>query len=432
VHDNGREEQIETLRSLRLSRAAAFRKEIVPHFRYVFQSGFGLFVSAILFTAFIWYTDLIKAVPTHWPADLIGVIVITLAAVRAPLRTYFRSADEVFLLPMERQVLQGIIRPGLNTAITFAVIRTLFVFVLYWPIYSRSPVTAEFAQEHSLVGLAIVMVLIAGLNVYAGWRERLPAVRGWRFSLKVVRWLLTGLVVMALLLKPILFAIPLLLLVIVLIHYIGKIPSQHAVPWEKLIAEEDRVRQRWMAFLSWFVDVPTETSKPVRRKWISWLGDHYLWQHRWSWHYLYAKAFLRGETFGAFLRWVVIASAIIVVSENVWADAAIYFVAIMICGLQLSELRRVRFMETAATLPMKPERRLVAAAAIARATGIISVLLMGLVGIIELLIRGVATNTGGGIGRGFELWIPMIIVGLLWCGWWIPRKISKFTDEDDL
>ncbi len=95
------DEQRAFLHSLRRERTAAFRKEIVPYFRYVFQSGFGLFASAIFFTLLIGYMDLIKAVPADWPAKWVGAFVLSLSALRAPLRTYFRPADSVFLLAME-------------------------------------------------------------------------------------------------------------------------------------------------------------------------------------------------------------------------------------------------------------------------------------------------------------------------------------------
>ena len=211
----------------------------------------------------------------------------------------------------------------------------------------------------------------------------------------------------------------------ILVWLLWRIPSQHAVPWEKLIAEEEAVRRRWMSFLGWFVDVPSETSKPLRRRWISWLGDRYLGQQR-AWHFLYAKAFLRGETFGAFSRWVVLSSIIIVVSDNKLAGAIIYGVSILIVGLQLSELRRVRFVETAETLPIAPEGRLVAAAAISRMAGMVAVSILVVVGILTVSL-GIS-----GTGSGLDIWLPLLIVGLLWCGWWIPRKIAKFADEDDL
>jgi ABC-2 type transport system permease protein len=437
VRDQGQGEQLDFLRSLRQSRVAAFRKEIVPHFRYVFQSGFGLFASAIFFTVLVWYVDLIKDVPVNWPADVVGVAVISLAAMRAPLRTYFHSADPVFLLAMEGRVLQAYVGPAVRSAIGAAVIPMLAVFAIYAPIYVRSPITEGVAHTRSLLILAVLLAIITGCNVYGGWRERRPASGQWRLVLRVVRWLLTIVTVAALLLKPLLFAIPLMLLSIAVVWLMSRIPVQHALPWEKLIGEEEAIRRRWMSFLGWFVDVPTETSKPARRRWIAWIGNYLLWQHRWAWHFLYAKVFLRGETFGAFWRWFVLSAVIIVVSGNVIADAVIYGIVILIGGLQLSELRRIRFVETAATLPIAPEGRLVAAAAIARTAGVSMAILLALIGICTV---GLGT-AGAGVevsGTGWipmlrlDVWLPLLAAGLLWCGWWMPRRMAKYSEDDEI
>jgi ABC-2 type transport system permease protein len=439
VHDQGQgeQEQIDFLRTLRQSRVAAFRKEIVPHFRYVFQSGFGLFASAIFFTVLVWYVDLIKVVPVNWPADVVGVVVISLAAMRAPLRTYFRSADPVFLLAMEGRVLLAYVGPAVRSAIRAAVIRMLVVFTIYAPIYVRSPITEGVAHTRSLLILAVLLAIVAGCNVYGGWRERRLAIGQWRLALRAVRWVLTMITVAALLLKPLLLAIPLMLSCIAVGLLLSRIPAQHALPWEKLISEEETMRRRWMSFLGWFVDVPTETSKPTRRRWIAWIGDYLLWQHRWTWHFLYAKVFLRGETFGAFWRWFVLSGVIIVVSGNVMADAVIYGIAILIGGLQLSELRRIRFVETAATLPIAPEGRLVAAAAIARSAGVVAATLLVLIGICTVGL-GSAGAGGEAAGTGWlamlrlDVWMPLLAAGLLWCGWWMPRRMAKYSEDDEI
>lgn len=437
MRDQGQGEQLVFLRSLRQSRAAAFRKEIVPHFRYVFQSGFGLFASAILFSVLVWYIDLIKDVPEEWPADAVGVLLISLAAIRAPLRTYFRSADPVFLLAMESRLLQAYVGPALRSAIWAGVIRTLAVFAIYSPIYVRSPITENIAHTRSLVILAVLIAIVAGINVYGGWKERRPASGQWRLTLRMVRWLLTFITVAALLLKPLSLAISLMLLCMAVVWLMSRIPAQHALPWEKLIGEEEAVRRRWMSFLGWFVDVPSETSKPARRRWIAWIGNYLLWQHRWSWHFLYAKVFLRGETFGAFWRWFVLSAVIVVVSGNVLADAIIYGIAILIGSLQLSELRRVRFVETAATVPIPPEGRLVAVAAIARAAGVSMAVLLTLIGICTV---GLGTAGAGGETSvtgwlaiwHLEMWLPLLAAGLLWCGWWMPRRLSRYSEEDEV
>jgi ABC-2 type transport system permease protein len=222
-----------------------------------------------------------------------------------------------------------------------------------------------------------------------------------------------------------------MLLCMAIVALLWRIPARHALPWEKLIDEEAAVRRRWMAFLGWFVDVPSETAKPARRRWIAWAGDLLAWQHRRAWHYLYAKVFLRGETFGALWRWVVLAGIVLIVSGNRLADAIIYGIAILVSGLQLSELRRVRFVETAATVPIAAENRLAGAAAIARTAGLGVALLLGLVGMLTAGWGAAGIGESASAATHLKTWLPLLAAGLLWCGWWIPRKIAKFVDEEE-
>ncbi|WP_372637827.1 ABC transporter permease [Cohnella sp.] len=425
---NAHGEQGDFLHSLRRERAAAFRQEIVPYFRYVIQSGFGLFASAIFFATLIWYTDLIKAVPDDWPSKWVGAIVLSLAALRAPLRTYLRPADPIFLLAMENRVLGQYIGGALRRAIFAGVLRTLVVFALYAPIYIRSPQTAGLADAHPPVILAALFALLAGYNVYAGWRERRAAARFWRIGLKAFRLLLTVAAVTALLLKSLASSILLAAVCMVLLALLWRLPAQHALPWERLIEEEASSRRKWMGFLSWFVDVPSETAKPSYRRWIAWVGNLIPWSKRWAWHYLYVKVFLRGDTFGALWRWIIVTCIVVAVSGSALADAIAFGVSLVVCGLQLSELKRVRFVETADTLPLPPQGKLAAAASVARWSGIAAVAAIGAV--------GPATAGLGGSGAGealrLDYWLAAIAFGLLWCGWWMPRKIAKFRDEDDL
>jgi len=428
VGKSAHEERRDFLRSLRRERAAAFRQEIVPYFRYVFQSGFGLFSSAVFFAALIWYTDLIKAVPEDWPSKWVGVAVVSLAALRAPLRTYLRPADSVFLLAMESRVLGDYLSTALRAAIIAGAIRGLAVFALFAPIYVRSPQTAGLADTHPVAAIALLFAAIAGLNVYGGWRERRMATRLWRNGLRIARTLLTVASVAALLLKPLAAAIPFAVISMVVLALLWRLPAQHALPWDKLIEEEAGIRRKWLAFLSWFVDVPTETAKPAYRRWISWAGDLVPWRKSQAWTYLYAKTFLRGETFGALWRWTLVTCFVVAVSGSALADAIVYGVSILVCGMQLSELKRVRFVETADTLPIPPEAKPAAAATIARLSGIVAALMIG---VAVLATAKLGAADGAGAFR-LDYWLTAFVFGLLWCGWWVPRKIAKHKDEDEL
>ncbi|XID95724.1 ABC transporter permease [Paenibacillaceae bacterium WGS1546] len=423
MRDRERDEQAGFLRGLRRDRAAAFRKEIVPYFRYVFQSGFGLFVSAALFALYLGYTELIRDVPPDWPVKTVGVALLSLAAIRAPLRTYLRPADTVFLLPMEPRVLDAYIRPARTKAIAVAAIRALALFALFAPLYVRAPQTAGLAEARPLALVAILLAIVAGGNVYGGWLERRLADRSWRLAIRLARWGLTIVVVAALLLRPMSLALPFMLLCAAAFALLHRLPTRHALPWERLIDEEAAARRRWTAFLGWFVDVPTESAKPARRSWIAWAGDRLPWSRDRAWHYLYAKAFLRGDTFGALWRWVLLTGFVLALTESALASAIVYGVSVVVIGLQLSELRRIRFVETADTVPLRAEDRYAAAAAIARTAGLASAVALGAAGL-------AMTRFGSSEAIGSE-WLAVIAFGLIWCGWWMPRRIAKSRIDDE-
>ncbi len=415
-------EQAAFLRGLRQSRAASFRGEIVPYFRYVFQSGFGLFVSACFFAALIWYTDLIKAVPEDWPVRTVGITAVSVAAIVAPLRTYMRAADTVFLLPMESQLIRHYIGPAIRSAIVAGAGRSLVVLALYLPIYMRSTAIEGVAHD-SPVELAVLVLLVAiigGANAYAGWRERQVVAAGWRTGLRVVRWGLTVTAVAAILLKPFYGSIPFALLCAVIPWLLWRLAQRHALPWERLIQEEEATRRRWTGFLSWFVDVPTESAKAYQRKWAAWLGDKIAWRQSRAWHYLYAKTFLRSETFGAFFRWYVVMAVVVIVSDHEVADTVIYAIALLVGGMQLSELKRVRFVETADALPIAAKDRLPAAAGIARVAGLTAGLALAVIA---------AATAGGEFSPTLDLCV--LAAGLLWAGWLIPRRIAKPAEDAD-
>lgn len=410
------------LRELRQSRAASFRGEIVPYFRYAFQSGFGLFASACFFAALVWYVDLIKAVPENWPVRTVGVAALSIAAIVAPLRTYMRAADTVFLLPMESQLIGHYIGPAIRSAIVAGVGRSLLILALYLPIYIRSTALDGTAHERpgEIVVLTLLVALIGGLNAYGGWRERQLAAVAWRLALRAVRWALTVAVVSVLLLKPLYGAIPFLLLCAAIPWLLWRLPKRHALPWERLVQEEEAVRRRWMGFLSWFVDVPTEPAKAYRRKWIAWAGDKIGWRQSRAWHYLYAKTLLRSETFGAFFRWFLTMAVVVAASDNKIADAVIYAFALLVGGLQLSELKRVRFVETADALPVAAEGRLPAAAGIARVCGLTAAAALAVV---------TAATANGEFNPMVDT--AVLAAGLLWTGWLIPRRIARSSEDVD-
>lgn len=408
-----------SLGELRKRRAALFRGETFPYFRYVFQSGFGLVASAIAFTIVIGYVRLLREVPVAWPSGLVGVCLLTAAALSVPVRTYMQQADTVFLMPLERRVMDDYLQPYLRRSIAGGVVRTLLIFALYAPLYVSAPLTEKAAEARPLALLVVLLAGIAAWNGFAGWRERTMPYAVHRVSFSAARWGLTATAVAGLLLGPIVpaavFAIAGPALAAVLWRFV---PSQY-VPWEALVRGEAAARRRWFRFLSLFVDVPEAPSRPAKRSWLAWLPQRMRWERGAAWFYMYGLVFIRGETFGAFYRLTIVGCLLLVVADGFAADVAIYAIVLLALGMQLTELGRLRFAEAAFLTPADPSERSPAASTVGRIAGLSAAIVLGAIGLVPW-------------AGTFPYWcVAAAAASLWWTGWRIPRSIARRISGED-
>ncbi|MBB6679822.1 ABC transporter permease [Cohnella lubricantis] len=191
----------ERLRKQQGERAAAWRGEIYPYFRYVLQSGFGLVLGGIGITLVMGYIRMLREMPADWPSDIVGVACLTLIALYTPLRTYAQPADTVFALPLESAMMGSILRPQLRGAMITSALRMAAAFCVYAPIYARAPATAAEADARSLALLGLTLALLGAWNARAAWDERRIAAGGWRIGLRAARYAAVLLMTIGLLLR---------------------------------------------------------------------------------------------------------------------------------------------------------------------------------------------------------------------------------------
>lgn len=409
------------LAALRKDRAASFRKDVFPYFRYVMQSGFGLLLAAAAFAGIIGYAELLQDVPERLPAGWIGAVAIAIVAIWSPLRTYMGRADTVFLLPMEGGVVRHYLQPALRQAAAASALRVLAVYLAYIPLYGKAPATIESAQDRPLWLIGLLFAVIAVWNIAGGWFERRTENMALRWMLRAARIAATFLLAWSLLNGPLVPALGVSAGCMLLLAVIWRAVRMVRLPWERLIREEMRTVRRWRRFLSWFVDVPTEADRPARRSWAAWLGDRLPWKRERAWHYWYAKTFARGETFGAWFRWQLVIGIVLVVVNNRTADWVVYAIGFAVGGIQLTELASIRMDVSLQALPVGQDQRRAAAAAVARTAGVAgTVLLWGVAALPHGLAQAVSWTS-----------LALLAAGLGWNGWLIPRRIAKPRDEDD-
>ncbi|WP_217592179.1 ABC transporter permease [Cohnella sp. GbtcB17] len=420
--DPVREEKPRGLGDWRRERASAFRREMFPYLRYVAQSGFAMLLAAIGITLLAGYAGLLSDMPPTWPADVVGVALVFFASIYTPLRSYLQPADTVFLLPAESGVLTANLYPALRRSALFGALRALIVFVIFAPLYAKAPVTAEAAPAKSAewAALAAAIALVAGWNTYAAWQERRAVSATARLALRFARWTAVLLAAAALLTKPLPLAAGFALLVAAAVSTAAMLTPRHRLPWDRLIAEESAARRRWLAFLGWFVDIPTEAPPAASRAWIAWIADRVPRNRRFAWHFLYAKTFLRGEAFGAFWRWCVLMVVIALFARSTAVDVMVYVVGMVVGGLQLTELGRIRFAEHASVVPLSPDGRQAAASAVVRVAGLAAAALLWLV--------AWAPHAAGSP----VWWLIALALALVWTGWLLPGRLAAKDEEEEL
>ncbi|MDI4644376.1 ABC transporter permease [Cohnella hashimotonis] len=420
--DPVQEEKLREARDWRRERASAFRREMFPYLRYVAQSGFAMLLAAIGITLLAGYAGLLSDMPQAWPADVVGVALLFFASIYTPLRSYLQPADTVFLLPAESRVLSANVLPALRSAAFFGALRALVVFIIFAPLYAKAPVTADAAPSEPAgwAALAAAIALLAAWNTYAAWQERRAVSATARLALRFARWTAVLLAAAALLTKPLLLAAGFALLAAAAVSTAALLTPRHRMPWDRLIAEEGAARRRWLSFLGWFVDIPTEEPPAASRAWIAWVADRVPRSKRFAWHFLYAKTFLRGEAFGAFWRWCTVMAVIALFARSTAVDAMVYIVGIVVGGLQLTELGRIRFAEHASVVPLSPEGRNTAASAVVRSAGLAAAALLW-------LIAWVPHAASSPIW-----WLIALALALAWTGWLLPRRLAARDEEEEL
>jgi len=416
------------LRELTRQRAAAFRKELFPYIPYVLQSGLGLVAVGAILAASACYTKLLADPPSGWTLHVAAAAVLVLAAIRAPMRTYLLPADAVFLLPIEREALGAVVRPALRASQVRGAIRTLAAFALYAPLYIRSPATEAAAPAHPWPLLALLLAALGSWNGWAAWQEKRPPSAPWRFGLRCARWAATALSAAALLYRPLPLSAPLAAASLLAVSLAHRLPAKHRLPWERLAAEEAAARRRWYRAFSWFVDIPWQDTRPARRGWIAWTAERIPWRTGSSWTYLYAKTLLRGESFGAYWRWTAVIALLLLYARPASVDLALYLVGVWVGGLQLTELRRVRFPEYARVVPQNRERRRRARAAVVRAVGLAGTLLLWLAAALPAAGSGAGLSSAQANDAGLRL--AALAVGALWSGWLVPRRTTRIGEDE--
>lgn len=334
------------LRELRNQRKSNFWSKILPFMPYVFQSGVLVLFLLLIIAFSAWYTAFLNDVPSDLPIQWLMLLLLAPLTVNSGFRTYIQPADVVFLLPQENRM-QQYFRSIYRSGVIYKLIGLYIVLLVLWPLYLHSGNEAQGA--HPLWLILLVLCLLKVLSAYGAWQELRITTQRARIGYRLLRWCVVILMLAAWLWQPAWKSSLFMLLVSVNYVLALRFPMKHAVPWENLIQNEKSGAAKVMMILGWFVDVPAEGQKVIRRRWLSAVGNRMTWTRETSYRYLLIKTFVRSELLGIMIRLGVLGVILVGWNGSTWFGTGIYLLFIFLTGTQLTSLRYVHSDSPAAS-----------------------------------------------------------------------------------
>lgn len=322
------------LRALYRRRRALFWSKVLPYLPYVLQSGVAvlLLILSIAFAA--WYTAFLRDLPPDLPIRWIMLLLLGPLTVHAGFRTYLQPADILFLLPQESKM-NSYLTPAFRNGLIYKLPGLVIALLLIWPLYLRSE-----GVLHPLWLMLLVLVLLKVLSTYGAWQELRIASSRARTGYRWLRWCFILLLVAAWLWQPAWKSALFMLLISLNYVLLLRFPLKHTVPWDHLIALERSGAARTMLVLGWFVEVPADGQKVIRRRYLSAVGNRLPWNSAEAYRYLLIKTFTRSELLGIVARLILLGMVLTGWNDQSWLGAALYLLFVFLIGTQLASLRQ--------------------------------------------------------------------------------------------
>ncbi|WP_110933870.1 ABC transporter permease [Paenibacillus bouchesdurhonensis] len=324
------------LRALRSQRKSSFWGQIIPYLPYVFQSGVAVVLLILIIVFSAWYTSFLQALPPDLPVRWIMLLLLGPLTVYSGFRTYVQPADVVFLLPQESKM-KEYLSPVYFSGVIYKLLGLYLVTLTAWPMYVRSGEAAI-----PFWGMLVVLLLLKVLSAYGAWQELRIATSRAKAGYRLLRWCFVLLMLAAWIWQPAWWKSVLFMLLLSVNYVLAlRFPMKHALAWENLIAYEKAGAARAMMILGWFVEIPAEGQKVIRRRWLSMAGNRIPWTQSASYRYLLVKTFVRSELLGIIVRLVLLGMLLVYWTGHSWFGVAVYAFFIFMIGTQLSALRYV-------------------------------------------------------------------------------------------
>lgn len=290
-------------KSLWKNRANHRVQDLGRYLRYIFNGHIMIVLLFLLGAAGYYYQNWVKSLSVNFPAEIIMAVCIGFFLTQSPVYNFLLEADQVFLLPLESKMKNYFFRSGIVSLIFQGYI-LLMVLAVFMPMYARVARNGF----HAFIPFLAALLAVKAWNLICSWRIQYfieASVYRWDWF---VRYCLNTSFAFLLFKQanPIFFILFVIVMAFYYLYFYRR-TKWSSLKWDFLISLEEKRMNSFYRIANLFTDVPKLKETVKRRKWLDFTLHKIPFQQQKSYHYLYARTFLRsGDYLGLFIRLTVI------------------------------------------------------------------------------------------------------------------------------
>lgn len=296
------------------------------------NSGLMFVLYAIVIIGGFYYKRWLDGLPKDFPAALMVTAILSVPAVRSPIRTFMRPADRVFLLPVEAE-LGGYFRMSKLYSFIIQSAFLIFFLLICAPLYAKSS-----AGTASYWIVAAAVFAVKGWNIDCRWQEQ--SIDG-IVPLKMLRFGLSFLFLYGLIgdLNGVVAAVCAIIMLLSGIFLFHRQAGRSLLKWDRVIEMENRQEMQFLRFANLFTDVPRLRHRVKARRLISAFFPVRAFGEENVYRQLFIKTFLRADDyFGIYMRLTAAGALICFFINNGYYTALVAAAVVYLTGLQLLPL----------------------------------------------------------------------------------------------
>ncbi|NIK12652.1 ABC transporter permease [Alkalibacillus almallahensis] len=279
------------------------------------------------------YQAWLETVPDTFPVEWVVVGIVGALLTYSPVRTFFKEADTVFLLPVENKL-----KPYVRNAVIYS-----FVMQSYWIAIALFALTPLYLQIYDHVSASYILVMIVFAlvvkvgNLFATWFMQKTRDMRYHYFDMAIRLIINAFIMYFLAIGVPYYALigALLIVGVCFLNY-HNLYKGFTLPWDRLIDQEDAKLQFFYRIANMSTDVPDLKRKPKKRHGlVRLITGRMPISRKETFKYLYAITFIRsGDYFGMYLRLVALALFFVFWVPAFWGKMLFAVLFLFMSGFQ--------------------------------------------------------------------------------------------------